>query len=407
MGNQTTTKVPKQVDYPIYEMEKRGKLILPPEIISQITFLHSHCGTDEWSGLLLYDVISGNPSDPENFKLEAKHIFLMDIGSAAYTDYEPDGDIVDIYDKIPEAMEWKMGHIHTHHSMKAYFSQTDMSELHTNVDKHNYYLSLIVNFSGNFAAKVVFLSDMHTTSKMNYKNDSGVMKHFKQSKVEKHMVTISMSIMFSELGGFFSDRLTAVKKQKEAAEKARAAKYKSSNRAGYQYGGYHGNNSQFRGNRELPPHNQGPIDSKIIPDKMTSWEVERLTKNVLTFDVNLKAEDNVYKLLHQIAKSPESELELFYDYMISHAERVVDAFFDIPLADDEYMIVFKEVIMCIKKYEGLPLLTELVSNIEEALEMVIVGYDDIEFIDQTDLSEKELAERDIAEQLENMEKDLL
>ena len=133
----TAAKETKKVEYPIYEMEEKGKIIIPPEIISQITFLHSHCGGKEWSGLLLYDV-EGNPSKPEDFKLTAKHIFLMDIGSAGATVYETDADIVDLYDEIPEAMDMKLGHIHTHHNGSAYFSGTDMGELHDNVDKHNY-----------------------------------------------------------------------------------------------------------------------------------------------------------------------------------------------------------------------------------------------------------------------------
>ena len=51
----------KKAEYPIYEMEKKGKLILPPDLIAQITYLHSHCDGKEWSGYLVYDV-EGNPS---------------------------------------------------------------------------------------------------------------------------------------------------------------------------------------------------------------------------------------------------------------------------------------------------------------------------------------------------------
>ena len=68
MGTPAQTKE-KRAEYPLYEMEEKGKLILPPKIISQIQYLHSHCGKVEWSGLLLYDVIKGNPSKPENFEL--------------------------------------------------------------------------------------------------------------------------------------------------------------------------------------------------------------------------------------------------------------------------------------------------------------------------------------------------
>ena len=399
MGTAAKTKE-KTPDYPIYEMERKGKLILPPEIISQITFLHSHCTTDEWSGFLVYDVKNGNPSKPEEFELEAKHIFLMDIGSTAFTEYEPDGDIVEIYDEIPEAMEMKLGHIHTHHSGSAYFSGTDMSELQTNVDKHNYYLSLVVNFNGNYTAKVVFLSDMHTTSKMNFINDAGVLKHFKQAKVEKHMVVINMRIMYGDLGGFFANRLTAIQKKIEAAKKK--------SKAGYQYGGYSGRqwNPQTQRMEELPAHevhhrqSQRAIGSKIIPDKMTSWEIEKLTKNVLMFDTELKTESNVYGILHQIVKSDQSEMDLYYDYLLNHIDNVLDAYFDMELDANERILVIGEVIMCIKKFEGISTLSELISNLEETFEHFILGYDvALE-------PEENQSENNIANQLARAEREL-
>ena len=387
MGTPAQTKE-KKAEYPIYTMEDKGKLILPPEIISQITYLHSHCGSKEWSGLLLYDVIKGNPSKPKDFELEAKHIFLMDIGTAGATDYETDGDIVDLYDQIPEALEQKLGHIHTHHSGSAYFSGVDTGELQDNVDKYNYYLSFVVNFNGNYAAKVAFLSDMHTTSKMNFINDAGVLKHFKQSKVEKHMVIIDMRIMYAELGGFFSDRLEAIVKKNDAKPKS-----------GFQYGAGYG------GYQQPGPHNnmagfgatgQRAIGSKIIPDKMTSWEIEKLTKNILMFDNELKTESNVYAVLHQIAKSDDAEMDLYYDYLLNHIDDVLDAYFDdVLLGDDERVIVIKEVLLCIKKFEGLPLLSELINNLEETFEQFMVGYE----IDTPD-------EDHIANQLQKMENEL-
>ena len=388
MGTPAQTKE-KKAEYPIYTMEDKGKLILPPEIISQITYLHSHCGSKEWSGLLLYDVIKGNPSKPKDFELEAKHIFLMDIGTAGATDYETDGDIVDLYDQIPEALEQKLGHIHTHHSGSAYFSGVDTGELQDNVDKYNYYLSFVVNFNGNYAAKVAFLSDMHTTSKMNYMNDAGVIKHFKQSKVEKHMVIIDMRIMYAELGGFFSDRLEAIVKKNDA-------KPKSGFQYGAGYGGHHNSHFHNQNMDQLPAHNQRAIGSKIIPDKMTSWEIEKLTKNILMFDNELKTESNVYAVLHQIVKSDDAEMDLYYDYLLNHIDDVLDAYFDdVLLGDDERVIVIKEVLLCIKKFEGLPLLSELINNLEETFEQFMVGYE----IDTPD-------EDHIANQLQKMENEL-
>ena len=395
MGTPAKKKEVK-VDYPIYEMEERGKLILPPEIISQITFLHSHIGKTEWSGMLLYDVVKGNPSKPEDFELEAKHIFLMDIGSAAYTEYEPDGDIVDIYDNIPEAMEWKTGHVHTHHDMTTYFSGTDMSELHENVDKHNYYLSLIVAFNGSYTAKVVFLSDMQTISKMNFKDDSGNVKNFQQKKVEKHMVVINMRILFAELGGFFSARLTELVAKEEAAKKA--AEKKRKNQYGGGYGGY----------QQPGPHNnyagfgatgQRAIGTKIIPNKMTSWEIENLTKALLMLE--LEPVGNVYSILHQVAREDEN-MDLYPDYLMSNVEGIVDQYFDDPLEDDEYAIVLKECIMCIKKYEGHVALAAVVGVITETLSLVAQGYEEGGFRE----AEENQGEGSIAAQLAKAEEEL-
>ncbi len=390
----TPAKIEKRAEYPVYNMEKKGKLILPPELISQITYLHSHCGSKEWSGLLLYDVKNGDPSKPEDFELEAKHIFLMDIGSAGATDYETDADIVDLYDEIPEAMEMKLGHIHTHHSGSAYFSATDTGELQDNVDKHNYYLSLVVNFNGNYAAKVVFLSDMHTTSKMNFVNDSGKTKHFKQTTVEKHMVVIDMRIFYAEVGGFFSDRLDQIVDKNSAAEKARTKK------AGYQYGAG-GNGSHFH-NQNMEDIPRLPISSKIIPNKMTSWEVEGLTRNVLMFDTELKTESNVYSVLHQIVKQlktdGDSGSDLYFDYLLNNIDKVMDAYFDMPLADDERVVVMKEVIMSIRRFEAMPILESIVGDLVETFDHFILGYDPTSVVDE--------GEETISEQLEKMEKEL-
>jgi hypothetical protein len=398
MGKPANNKKEK-VEYPLYEMEEKGKLILPPEILSQITFLHSHVGRTEWSGMLLYDVINGNPSKPETFELEVKHIFLMDIGSAAYTEYEADGDIVDIYDNIPEAMEWKTGHVHSHHDMTTYFSTTDMGELHDNVDKHNYYLSLIVAFNGSYTAKVAFLSDMETTSKMTFKDDSGNIKSFKQKKMERHMVVINMRILFAELGGFFSARLTELVAKEEAAkEAAEKAAEKERTKAGYKYGGYGGqHNSHFHNQNmdELPRHS---IGSKIIPDKMTSWEIENLTKSILMLEAHPAG--NVYSILHQVAREDQN-MDLYPDYLMCNAEAIIDEYFDDPLADDEYAIVIKECIMCIKKYEGVVALAPITTVICESLAVIAQGYEEggVREVDQED-------EGSIAAQLEKAEKEL-
>ena len=131
---------------------------------------------------------------------------------------------------------------------------------------------------------------------------------------------------------------------------------------------------------------------------MTSWEIENLTKNVLMFDAELKTESNVYAVLHQIIKQEEdtASMDLYYDYLLNHIDKVFDAFFDMPLADDERIVIAKEVIMCFKKYEGIPLLTDLITNLEETFDHFILGY-------EADITDED---RDIAKQLQKLESEL-
>jgi len=140
---------------------KKIPLTLSSELISRIGFMHYMVGRKEWSGVLIFREVEGSIEDLNNLKLYAEDIYPMDIGSAAYTEYEVAGEsITDIYDQFNildeenDEQVKKLGHIHTHHSMEAYFSGTDMGELHTNADQHSYYLSLIVNFNMEFVAKV-------------------------------------------------------------------------------------------------------------------------------------------------------------------------------------------------------------------------------------------------------------
>jgi hypothetical protein len=152
-------------------LAKKGTLLLSKELQDQIKYLHSKVGAKEWCGVLFYRKVDGDISDPENLVLRAEGLFLMDIGRETYTDADFDADnVVDMYEAKGDDVAMKTGLIHTHHNMTTFFSGTDMAELHDNTHLHNYYLSLIVNFSGVYAAKVAFIVKKHLT----YKNAEDV-----------------------------------------------------------------------------------------------------------------------------------------------------------------------------------------------------------------------------------------
>ena len=379
-------KEKEQIIYPIHEMDVRGKLILPENVITQINYLHGKVGKEEWSGMLLYDVKSGSPAKPETFVLEAKHIFLMDIGSPAYTEYETDADIVDIYDNIEEAMEWKTGHIHTHHNMETFFSSTDMNELHTNVDKHNYYLSLIVNFSAKYTAKVAFLSDVHKSAKMNYVDDAGKTQHFKTQHIEKQMVTIGMNIYYGYDGKFFYDRYQqvidkAIEKQK-ATELARKNQYKSLNgtNRSVDLSKYKGNNDSFRmefgsEDQTIPSLTGEKAPFEGDPKKMSTAQVEDLARNVFSVNGDLSELRSVYQILYAIAASSADKQEFYYTWLAQNVENIIGKFFDQNLDVDEMQIVVDEIAKSTLRFSTIPALLDVVKGISEVLSEFLIAFE--------------------------------
>lgn len=139
----------------IITIKERPKIIITKELQTLISYYHKKFGAIEWSGPLFYEIASGSIEEPENLVINALHVHLMNVHSAGYTeyDYTPE-NFMDVFDTYPDLLGKKIGHLHTHHSMDTFFSGTDTSELHSNSNNYNYYLSLIVNFSGKYTAKI-------------------------------------------------------------------------------------------------------------------------------------------------------------------------------------------------------------------------------------------------------------
>lgn len=143
----------------VINLSPKPVLVLDPMLLAYTNFLHYHVGSKEWSGILFYSV-EGTIKDIPNMKFTASHMMLKDIGSSAYTEYSFDEDVLDFFDEFPETENMKMGHIHTHHNMKNFFSPTDMDELSDNSEHHNYYLSLIMSYDCQYSAKLAFRGSM-------------------------------------------------------------------------------------------------------------------------------------------------------------------------------------------------------------------------------------------------------
>lgn len=159
--------------------------------MQQIRLLCSDIYNVEWSGVLFYEIISGDIN--QDMVLEAKYIYPMDKGSKAETGFTYWEDVLDVYDWNEEYEEMEYGLIHSHNTMSTFFSGTDKQELLDNASNFIFYLSLIVNNTAlsksepEFCARVaqqVKIEKKYTAS-YSIKNKLGNLLGFSNEGVEE------------------------------------------------------------------------------------------------------------------------------------------------------------------------------------------------------------------------------
>ena len=183
--------------YEILELKQKGKLIITHNVKKKIDQMHDRIGNTEWCGFIFYEKVEGSISQPETYVAKTTDVYMMDIGSHSYTESDNHtDDIVSMVNRIPAYMENRYGLIHTHHTMNAFFSGTDIQELHDNVHLYSYYLSLIVNFDGKWCAKIAKLIDVNSSSyTITEEDEDDVVVNVPSKKV---MITFDLDIEFEK-----------------------------------------------------------------------------------------------------------------------------------------------------------------------------------------------------------------
>jgi hypothetical protein len=228
MENKTKPKA----DYPIVVASAKGKLHLSKKLMEQINMLHDFAGNTEWSGPIFYKVNKGSISKPETIDIEAFAMYPMDIGTPGYTEYDFQAEeTFDMHDYYPEIVKesWDMGHMHTHHTMKAYFSGTDEQELKDNTPQHAYYLSLIVNHAKEYVARLCVMGKriISGESGVSYTGIDGKSATNKANIKQKQDIVyvINLEVAFDDHQHMFMEQVHRIQeraqKRKEALEKER------------------------------------------------------------------------------------------------------------------------------------------------------------------------------------------
>lgn len=90
------------------------KLYIPAEVEKKIKYICGQISTIEWSGTLFYTT-EGTFED-NNLVIKCVDLFVMDIGTAAYTEFDMSPDVLS-YMMEHDLLDCHMGLIHSHNSM--------------------------------------------------------------------------------------------------------------------------------------------------------------------------------------------------------------------------------------------------------------------------------------------------
>lgn len=146
---------------------------IPENVLDQIGYLCKKIWDIEWSGVIFYKT-EGQFATP-TFKCILEDFFLMHIGNEVFTSYLFNEQLSRYMTKHPHLLEYRIGHMHSHHNMGVFFSPEDQGELRNNAGNHNFYLSVIVNNREDIIARVAFMAKRinAVSDVLTYMNEEG------------------------------------------------------------------------------------------------------------------------------------------------------------------------------------------------------------------------------------------
>ena len=146
----------KQSTKAISLVQKSGtynyKLIIPAEVERKIRFACQKVWSTEWSGTLFFT--HEGSFENNDLVIRCVDIYIMDIGTQAYTEFDINPDVIAYMCENPELLDCQMGLIHSHNNMSTFFSGTDTATLKEEGRDRNNFVSLIVNNAGSYTAAI-------------------------------------------------------------------------------------------------------------------------------------------------------------------------------------------------------------------------------------------------------------
>lgn len=322
-------KQPKNTSLPLKKIDGGNvRLILTADFLASVTYMHNLYGNNEWSGILLYNRLSGE--DITNFVFKAEAVYPLALGSAAYVEGGQERgelDVMQMYDEVPSSMEMRSGFIHTHHSMDTFFSTTDNDELIQNADKYDFYLSLIVNFSGRYTARVAFLGESEER-KVSFRSVTGKESFFTLPK-DKCIYYTDVDIEF-EIPEFVANRFNSLledEKKKKAAYAQNVHNYYP------QHYGRQGELFEWEKPVIQQPWQSAPkIHSIVVPDNFDKLQIKSFLLKWLSLDFNY--EGNFAGFREMLKKNAADDQTFYLDMLEENLDEHLLSLFLVPSIED-------------------------------------------------------------------------
>ena len=128
------------------------KLVIPAEVERKIRFACQRVWNTEWSGTLFFT--HEGSFENNDLVIRCVDIYIMDIGTQAYTEFNMNPDVIAYMTEHPELLDCQVGLIHSHAGFQTFFSQTDTATLKEEGMDRNNFVSLIVNNAGTYTAAI-------------------------------------------------------------------------------------------------------------------------------------------------------------------------------------------------------------------------------------------------------------
>lgn len=195
------------------------KLIIPVEVEKKIRFACQKVWNTEWSGTLFFT--HEGSFENNDLVIRCVDIYIMDIGTQAYTEFDMNPDVIAYMTENPELLDCQIGLLHSHNNMSTFLSGTDLQTLKEEGRDRNNFVSLIVNNAGTYTAAITrrikskqvkesvsyeFFGDGEKHDTKEYTSDANEIEWF-YLKVEKEGEHCSFPDMAA--------RLEEIKKRKE------------------------------------------------------------------------------------------------------------------------------------------------------------------------------------------------